>query len=433
MQKGCKTMKKSVSTFILMLLIIVLLVCSVCYGVSFGKEGGLKSIFEEDAVIKGLDLVGGTSITYTAIPNEGEEVTEDDIDAIIAVLGKRAFNAGYTETQVVRLNGENRIRVDIPDMDDFTAAKELMGATAQLEFFYFTQAGEYVHVLSGAQVENAVATQDPQTFKNIVALEFDDSARESFAEATRTTAGTGLPIYIALDGAIISAPVAETEINSTECIISGDFDSAEAKELANLISSGSLPCTLEFEAGNAVGASLGDKAFELALTAGAIGILLVMLFMIIMYRLPGVISALALVAYIAITCICIIVFKVNLSLPAIAGIFLTIGMAVDANVVIFERIKEELSSGKSVKAAIKSGFDRAFSAVIDSNVTTIIAAVVLWIFGTGAVQGFAITLFLGVIISMFTAIFVTKILLNSLVGMGVTNVKLFGVKRGNNQ
>ena len=447
-------MKKSVSAFILMLLVIVLLVVSVCYGVSFGEKGVLKSIFDEKAIIKGLDLVGGSSLTYTAVPNEGEEVTDADIDAIIATLSQRAQNYGYAETQVVRLGAENRIRVDIPDMDDVVSAQQLMGATAQLEFFYLPEGVEFpldatdmnqyyvdylnalsqkITVLTGAQVKNAVATQDPQTFADIVALELDETARMNFAEATRITSQRGDPIYIMLDDAIISAPVANEEINSTECIISGNFDSAEAQRLASLISSGSLPCTLKLEAANKVGATLGDKAFDNAMLAGGIGILLVMLFMILVYRLPGVVSSIALVAYVAITAICVMVFKINLSLPAIAGIFLTIGMAVDANVVIFERIKEELSYGKSVKAAIKAGFDRAFAAVIDSNVTTLIAAVVLWIFGTGAVQGFAITLFIGVVISLFTALFVTKTLLNSLVGMGVTNVKLFGVKRPKNQ
>ena len=150
--------------------------------------------------------------------------------------------------------------------------------------------------------------------------------------------------------------------------------------------------------------------------------------MIIMYQLPGFISAVALVAYIAITAICIVAFKVNLSLPGIAGIFLTIGMAVDANVVIFERIREELNGGKSVKAAVKSGFSRAFSAVLDSNITTIIAAIVLWRFGTGAIQGFAITLLLGVIISLISALLITRVLLNALVGIGVTNIRLFGAK-----
>ena len=454
MQKGCKTMKKSASVFILMMLVIVLLISMVCYGVRIG-DGGLKSIFEENSVIMGLDLVGGTSITFEANAKEGMEaeapstdnldpsvpqetvidgITDSDMDAVVAILGRRATNANYTEAQVVRLNtaGKNRIRVDIPDVDDAEAALELMGKTAQLTFFYITDAGELVEVLTGDQVKSAVATTD-QTLNHVVALQLDDSARQSFAEATRITSQTGSPIYILLDDEIISAPVANEEINSTECIITGDFDAKSAADLANLISSGNLPCELTAIETRTVGASLGDNAFKQAMTAGVIGVILVMLFMIIMYRLPGVVSALALVAYIALTCICLVLFKVNLSLPAIAGIFLTIGMAVDANVVIFERIKEELNAGKSVKAAVKAGFNRAFTAIIDSNITTLIAAVVLWYFGTGAIQGFAVTLFLGVVLSLITALFITKVLLNALVGMGVTNIKLFGAKSADKQ
>ena len=235
-----------------------------------------------------------------------------------------------------------------------------------------------------------------------------------------------------LDDALISYPVPRERIDSTECIISGGFDAEEAANLANLISSGNLPCKLDVVEKRAVGASLGEQAFTKAMFAGLIGVLLVMLFMIIMYQLPGLVSAISLIGYIAITAICVVGFRINLSLPGIAGIFLTIGMAVDANVIIFERIREELNSGKSVKASVKSGFNRAFTAIIDSNITTLIAAVVLWIFGTGAIQGFAITLFLGVIISLITALLFTKIFLNALVGIGVTNIKLFGAKYADN-
>lgn len=446
-------MKKSASVFILMMLVIVLLVTMVCYGVRIG-DGGLKSIFEKGSVIMGLDLVGGTSITFEANAKEGMEaetpadtidptvpqetvidgITDSDMDAVVAILGRRATNANYTEAQVIRLNtaGKNRVRVDIPDVDDAEKALDLMGKTAQLTFFYLTEAGEYVEVLTGDQVKSAYATTD-QTLNHVVALQLDNSARQSFAEATRVTSAAESPIYILLDDEIISAPVATEEINATECIISGDFDAKSAADLANLISSGNLPCELTPIETRTVGASLGDNAFNQAMLAGAIGVILVMIFMIVMYRLPGVVSSLALIAYIAITCICLVLFKVNLSLPAIAGIFLTIGMAVDANVVIFERIKEELNAGKSVKAAVKAGFNRAFTAIIDSNVTTLIAAVVLWYFGTGAIQGFAVTLFLGVVISLITALLITKVLLNALVGMGVTNIKLFGAKSADKQ
>ncbi|MBE6623155.1 MAG: protein translocase subunit SecD [Ruminococcaceae bacterium] len=445
MQKGCKTMKKSVTSFILLLLVIALLVVTAVYGVRIGDKG-LKGIFDEGAVTLGLDLVGGSSITLEAVIPETENTdgTSDEpsvatsamMDQVVAVLRNRVTAAGYTEAQVALVSsptgGSNRVRVDIPNVDDPEVAARYLGTTAQLMFATLNEEEQMFDIiLTGEQVKDATATLQANELgqqQYVVALQFDSSARASFADATERTSKTGEPIYILLDGAVISAPVASERIDSTECVISGNFDAASASELANLISSGNLPCDLQVVEKRAVGASLGAEAFERAMLAGLIGIILVMIFMIAVYRLPGLVASLALIAYIAITAICIVLFKVNLSLPGIAGIFLTIGMAVDANVVIFERIKEELNFGKSLKAAVKSGFNRAFTAVIDSNITTLIAAVVLWIYGTGAIQGFAITLFLGVVISLFTALLLTKSLLNAFVGLGVRNIKLFGAK-----
>lgn len=446
-------MKKSVSVFILLLLVIALLVVTACFGI---KDIGLKSVFDEDGVRMGLDLVGGSSITLEAVeeltqpettaPVEGEDaetetevtepagITADTINSVIAVLNQRVTTAGYTEATVTEIQGKNRVRVDIPSVADPEDAIELLGATAQLMFLD----SEFNLVLTGEQVKSAkmdVITSPTGASQTVVALEFDNSARASFADATERMAakpeGQNI-IYIALDDSIISAPAVKEKIDSTECVIQGDFTAEEATRIANLISSGNLPCKLDVVETRSVGATLGAEALSRALKAGAIGIILVMLFMIIMYQLPGFISAIALVGYIAITAICIVGFKINLSLPGIAGIFLTIGMAVDANVIIFERIREELNGGKSVRAAVQSGFNRAFSAILDSNITTIIAALVLWKFGTGAIQGFAITLFLGVVISLISALFLTKLFLNALVGMGVTNIKLFGAKYADN-
>ena len=439
-------MKKSVSVLILMLLVIALLVVTACYGVRIGDKG-LKSVFDDGAINLGLDLVGGSSITLEAIPeisgtseNPSDEtadtgITDDDMNAVVAILRNRVTNAGYTEAQVSRINGKDRVRVDIPNVGDPEQAASLLGATAQLTFFYLDSDGNYVPVLTGDQVVSAKVETQPDAYGTqqiVVALKLNETARESFANATEINAASQTPIYIMLDDALISYPVPRERIDSTDCIISGGFDAEEAANLANLISSGNLPCKLDVVEKRAVGASLGEQAFTKAMFAGLIGVLLVMLFMIIMYQLPGLVSAISLIGYIAITAICVVGFRINLSLPGIAGIFLTIGMAVDANVIIFERIREELNSGKSVKASVKSGFNRAFTAIIDSNITTLIAAVVLWIFGTGAIQGFAITLFLGVIISLITALLFTKIFLNALVGIGVTNIKLFGAKYADN-
>ena len=494
-------MKKSVSVLILMILVIALLVVSACFGI---RGIGLKSIFAEDAIRKGLDLVGGTSITLeatmdgvvsdngssettdiaadettvdetttdetttdetTADETTADETTADEtatddtaadetpvdeaatdetvaadgitdemMDAVVAVLNQRVTAANYTEATVTKIGDKHRVRVDIPDVDDPEEAIKLVGATAQL---YFIDSDGNV-VLTGQDVVSAKMEnqQDGTTgaVRPVVALKLNNSARQKFAEATeRMAAKSAGENYIAiiLDDQLISMPSVSERIDSTDCIITGP-DAEEAKMIANLISSGNLPCALKVVETRSVGATLGADAFAKAMKAGLIGIILVMLFMILIYQLPGLVASIALVAYIAITILCVVGFRINLSLPGIAGIFLTIGMAVDANVIIFERIREELNGGKSVRAAVKSGFNRAFSAIIDSNITTLIASLVLWKFGTGAIQGFAITLFMGVLISFVSALFITKTLLDALVGMGVTNIKLFGAKYADN-
>lgn len=421
-------MKKSISVFVLMMLVIALLAAAAVYGVDVI---GLKSVFEEDGVRMGLDLVGGTSISFEAVLDETEsEMTNDEImDSVVAVLNNRVTAAGYTEATVTRIKN-NMVKVEIPDVDNLDEAQSLLGKVAKLKF-----ADSHGNtVLEGSQVTSAKAAtfQDEMgVIQYVVELHFDNSAKEAFAKATEEMSleeyGNNY-ISIFLDDVEISRPFVDEAIYQSECIIQGGFTAESARELANLISSGNLPVELKQGELRNVSATLGAEALSRALLAGIIGIVLVMLFMIVFYRLPGVVSAIALVCYIALTAICISFFKINLSLPGIAGIFLTIGMAVDANVIIFERIKEELLAGKSVRGSVKSGFNSAFTAVLDSNVTTIIAAVVLWNLGTGAIVGFAKTLFLGVVLSMITAVFVTKVLLNALVDMGITNIKLFGAR-----
>ena len=224
---------------------------------------------------------------------------------------------------------------------------------------------------------------------------------------------------------LISSPNVNEAINSETCVIEGDFDAETAKQLANQIKSGTLPFALQPISQNSVGAQLGDDALNKSLIAGGIGLLLVMLYMIVMYRMCGLVADIALIGYIAIVALIINGFGIQLTLPGIAGIILTIGTAVDANVIIFERVKEEIKSGKTLRASVDAGFNRAFSAIIDANITTIIAAVVLWYFGTGTIIGFAKTLFIGTLVSMFTAIFVTRFLLRQLVGFGSKNPKLY--------
>lgn len=414
-------MKNSVCSFVLMLLLVVLVTAVAVFGIS---AFNLSGAFDDDAISKGLDLVGGSSITYVAQPDENAENFDmaTALDTVESMLRQRLDTLGYTEATIAKM-GTDRIRVEIPGIDDPEDALKKLGSTAKLEFL--DSSGNVI--LEGKDVKEAVANYGQTSESSMgsqyyVSLTFNDSGRQKFADATEKMAKLASSsknyIDIELDGENISRASVSYRIDSDSCMISGNFTKDEAVYLAELISSGQLPVVLREIELRYVGPTLGSEALASSIKAGLIGTLIVMLFMILVYRLPGIVSAIALVSYISIFAVLIIVFKVNLSLPGIAGIILTIGMAVDSNVVIYERIKEELNTGKSTRVAVKSGFSRAFSAILDSNVTTIIASVVLWYFGTGAVRGFAITLFIGVVVSLFTALCVTRVLLNSVTNMG---------------
>ena len=414
-------MKNSVCSFVLMLLLVVLVTAVAVFGIS---AFNLSGAFDDDAISKGLDLVGGSSITYVAQPDENAENFDmaTALDTVESMLRQRLDTLGYTEATIAKM-GTDRIRVEIPGIDDPEDALKKLGSTAKLEFL--DSSGNVI--LEGKDVKEAVANYGQTSESSMgsqyyVSLTFNDRGRQKFADATEKMAKLASSsknyIDIELDGENISRASVSYRIDSDSCMISGNFTKDEAVYLAELISSGQLPVVLREIELRYVGPTLGSEALASSIKAGLIGTLIVMLFMILVYRLPGLVSAIALVSYISIFAILIIVFKVNLSLPGIAGIILTIGMAVDSNVVIYERIKEELNTGKSTRAAVKSGFSRAFSAILDSNVTTIIASIVLWYFGTGAVRGFAITLFIGVVVSLFTALCVTRVLLNSVTNMG---------------
>lgn len=414
-------MKNSVCSFVLMLLLVVLVTAVAVFGIG---AFNLPGAFDDDAISKGLDLVGGSSITYVAEPDENAENFDmaTALDTVESMLRQRLDTLGYTEATIAKM-GTDRIRVEIPGIDDPEDALKKLGSTAKLEFL--DSSGNVI--LEGKDVKEAVANYGQTSESSMgsqyyVSLTFNDSGRQKFADATEEMAKLASSsknyIDIELDGENISRASVSYRIDSDSCMISGNFTKDEAVYLAELISSGQLPVVLREIELRYVGPTLGSEALASSIRAGLIGTLIVMLFMILVYRLPGLVSAIALVSYISIFAILIIVFKVNLSLPGIAGIILTIGMAVDSNVVIYERIKEELNTGKSTRAAVKSGFSRAFSAILDSNVTTIIASIVLWYFGTGAVRGFAITLFIGVVVSLFTALCVTRVLLNSVTNMG---------------
>lgn len=420
-------MKNSVCSLILTLLCITLVVLVALFGI---RGTALSGVFEEDTISKGLDLVGGSSITFKAIPEEGADVNMDEaVEKAINIMRKRLDGMNQNEATVSKV-GSDSIRIEIPGVTNPEDAVKTLGSTAKLVF----QDSDGNVVVEGKDVRSAQAIYGQLNQNSVgsewyVSLEFNEAARASFADATERMAakkadGTNY-IAIKLDEETISRPSVEQRIDDTNCVISGSFDEAGAKELATLISSGQLPVAFEEKELRSVGASLGSDALRSSLVAGLIGVILVMVYMILLYRLPGFISCLALVAYTAIFGVVLAATKITLSLPGIAGIILTVGMAVDSNVVIYERIKEELRTGKTLRASVQSGFNRAFTAILDANVTTLIASVVLWNFGTGSVQGFAKTLFIGVVISLFTALVVTRVLLNAFVAFKVSP-KLFG-------
>lgn len=429
-------MKKSILSFVAVLLVIALLCCTAVFGLTVGPIQIPNVLDEENGIRRGLDLVGGSSITFEAQLPDGYNTSnlQSDMNSVQAMMTKRLDSLGYTEA-TVELVGDSRIKVDIPAISDPQEAVEVLGATAQLQFL--NADGEVI--LGGSDIKSASAgygkvSQTSVAEEHYVNVEFTDEAAEKWTEATKLAAqaedGENY-IKIVMDDETLSSPsvsseYAETGITGGGCIISGNFDADSARTLAEQINIGQLPFTLEEVSMSAVGPSLGEKALSTSLMAGAIGILLVMIFMIVMYRVPGIIASIALLFYTALDAVILTVAHVNLSLPGIAGIILSIGMAVDANVIIFERIKDELHNGKTVRAAIDSGFSRAWTAIIDSNITTIIAAVVLYFFGSGTVVGFAITFGIGVVLSMFTAVTVTRFLLRRIVDFNIRNPKLYG-------
>ncbi|MBR5263134.1 MAG: protein translocase subunit SecD [Clostridia bacterium] len=424
------TKATSVARFILLLLVIAtLLAFSIC-GVYINDDAQLHGIFDEGTIRLGLDLAGGSSITYQA-KNEGGDVTSSGMNSVLEVMRNRLDNAGFTEA-LVYLYGDDMIVVELPSVED--PSKEALNfmQTAKLEF---KVNGEKTAALTGDDVAVAYATyqQDQKTgdVQAVVNLEFTVAGAKKFAEATKNCALTKKTLDIFVDGVCISSPTVSSEYASTgitggKAVISGGFATLEEAEvLANNIDAGALQYDLEQVSMESVKASLGEDALKISLMAGAIGLLLVMAFMAIYYRTPGVWASVSLVAYAALFFLVLAIGQFNLTLTGIAGIILSIGMAVDANVIIFERMKEELNAGKSVKSAIKSGYKRALWAILDSNVTTMIACAVLYIFGSGTIKGFALTLGIGVIISMFTALVISRVLLNLGVGMGIINVKAY--------
>lgn len=425
-----KTKRKAVINLIIFFLLLAGGIYMAIAGVGQNESGKTAN------VPLGLDLQGGLSVTYEI---QDEKPTSDEIKATVDKLQRRVD--AYSSEGEVYQEGNDRITVEIPLNTEKVDAHDVLDELGQPGQLLFLDSENYTiwqknqnngtndayeAVLTGSDIKNAQAgVDDSGTVKDyVVQLQFTDEGAQKFA--TATAANIGKPIYIIYDGAVASAPTVQSAITDGNAVINKISSYDEAESLASTIKIGALPLELKQIQYNIVGAKLGQKAVSTSLIAGAIGFGLVCILMIILYRFPGFIASLALTGYVVLMLLILSIRHITLTLPGIAGIILSIGMAVDANVIIFTRIREEISAGSGVRAAVKAGFSKALSAILDGNITTLIATVVLMILGSGSIKGFAVTLMLGIVLSMFTALFVTKMLLNSFLELGVQNPKMYG-------
>ena len=431
-----KNRSRGIAKILGYIIVAGLLVCiaSGIFGNTFGSVGAIK---------RGLDLAGGVSIAYEA---KGK-VTDQEMKDTVEKMRLRAESYS-TEAQAYR-EGDKRVVVDIPDVKDADAVLKQLGEAGAIQFIPVTTetmtssggalvlkdtvenlAKKGLVAVDGSGIATAAAEaynpQDKLGTQYIVNLTLNTSGTKKFADATEKYLNQ--QIAIVYDNEIISAPTVQAHITDGKAQISGQETMESAERLASIIRIGALPVELEEVRSNTVGAKLGDNALNTSLLAGAIGFAIVFIFMIAVYKIPGLAASLALVAYIAIELALLSMLEITLTLPGIAGIILSIGMAVDANVIIFTRIREEIGLGHSVRSAINLGFQKAFSAILDGNVTTIIAGAVLAIFGTGTIKGFAYTLVLGILISMFSAIVITRFLLKAFYDCGFDEEKFYGIK-----
>ena len=450
-------MKKStgVISFIAILALVAGLVYTAIFGLGGNHSGAASSID------LGLDLAGGVSITYEVVGDENPDQT--DMDDTIYKLTKRV-EAYSTESQVYQ-EGANRITIEIPGVSDANEVLKEIGTPGKLYFIEETNSKEEANyylgfdvdeagnmtdysyrldktieeieaggsvLLTGTDVEDAKAgtmTDEYGNSQNVVELSMTSEGTKKFAAATKKAYEKGETLAIYYDGELISVPYVNTPIEDGKAIISGMENFEAAENLATQIRIGGLSLELQEIRSQVVGAQLGVEAIKSSLLAGAVGLAVVIVFMIAVYWLPGVVASIALIIYIALMVIMLDSFSITLTLSGIAGIILSIGMAVDANVIIFARIREELATGKTVQSAIKQGFNKALSAILDGNITTLIAAAVLGFVGTGSVKGFAQTLALGIVLSMFTALVVTRGIMAVMYALGFQDEKFYGVAK----
>ncbi|HWQ74663.1 MAG TPA: protein translocase subunit SecD [Syntrophomonas sp.] len=368
----------------------------------------------------GLDLQGGLHVVLQAQEKEGKTITADTIQKSIGVLEERVNSMGVSEPSIYP-QGNDRIVIELAGVDDPEAAVDIIKNTAQLEFQ--DESGKVL--VTGENLKDAQAKLASSGQSASVSLEFDKTGAKLFAEAT--AANVGKPIAIVLDGKTISAPNVNEAIPDGQAEISGNFTAKEAQDLAVLLRSGALPVSFSIMEKRSVGPSLGSDSLDKSIKASLVGLLAILLFMLGYYRLPGLVADISMVLYTVLVLGTMTLLGVVLTLPGIAAFILSIGMAVDANIIIYEHIKEELRLGKTIKAAIESGFARAFWTIFDSNLTTLIAAAVLIWFGTGTIKGFAVTLSIGIIGSMLVALTFTRYMLVWFADVTKNNNKLYGV------
>lgn len=384
----------------------------------------------------GLDLVGGSRLVLEAQTTDTiAKITPEMMDSLRFAIENRVNKLGVAET-VVQQVGDKRLLIEIPNISDIEKAKEFLGETAELDFRKEGPPlnGQPTWIstgLSGKDLSRAILSTNSQTGEWVVDLQFNDKGTRKFADLT--TKLVGKPMAIFFNGELQSAPVIREPIIGGNAQISGGengFQYEEAKKMVDLLNAGALPVPAKIIEENTVGPTLGADSVQKSKVAGAIGLGLVMIFMIAFYRLPGLIADIALVCYSIILFALFKTIPVTLTLAGIAGFILSIGMAVDANILIFERTKEELRAGRTLFTAINAGFDRAFTSIFDSNMSTIITCVILYMLGTSVVKGFALTLALGVMVSMFSAITITKNFMHLIFGTGELKYpQLFGLRK----
>ena len=371
------------------------------------------------SIRQGLDLQGGTHVVLQAVDTPDAKVDDDALNRVVKIIERRVNELGLTEPTIQR-QGKDRIIVELPGVKDPDKAIAMLGRTALLEFRDVT--GKTV--LTGKDLKNSKAHVG-QNNQAVAGLEFNEDGAKKFAALTAQNIGK--PISILLDGDVLTSPVVQEVITGGNAQISGSRNVEEAEHLAILLRSGSLPVKVEVMETRTVGPTLGQDSKDMSVKAFGIGTISVFVFMVLFYRMSGLVADIALLLYIMLVLLAMKYLNATLTLPGIAGIILSIGMAVDANVLIFERFKEEIRKGKTLRSALEAGFNKAFTTIFDSNITTIMAAVVLFYLGTGPIRGFAITLALGVVLSMFSAITITRELLRFLIGSNlIKNPAFFG-------